>query len=103
MDRGLREDWSEEERACARSHTLVSEENYSFKGKEKGEMGKLFKGIGNKLYHVLQLSVQKLFYFNSGPVRPFSQTGLKTKESYVDIFLSGLVSDGKTKCKYICR
>lgn len=85
---------------CARVcfHTLVSEENYSFKGKEKGEMGKLFKGIGNKLYHVLQLPVQRLFYFTSGPVRPFSRTGLKTKESYVDIFLSGLVSDGKTKC-----
>lgn len=28
----------------------------------KGEMGKFFKGIGNKLYCVLQLSVQKHFH-----------------------------------------
>lgn len=39
---------------CVCVHTPLLEENYSFKGnkktkKKKGEVGKLFKGIGNKL------------------------------------------------------
>lgn len=58
-------------RACWCIHTVGKEEKLilsSFKGKgqvtnngQTGKRGNSFKGIGNKLYCVLQLSVQKLF------------------------------------------
>lgn len=75
------------QRTCVFVYALVQKEKLmtALKAKrwtnERQEMGKFFKGIGNKLYNMLQLSVQELFEFSSSrPVRPSNgHTGLRNK------------------------
>lgn len=73
----------------------LPEEDYSFKGKQKkGEMGKLFKGIGNKLTMCCSYLYRTFISFLFWACEAFQLDWFQNeKESYVNIFLSGLVSD----------
>lgn len=75
---------------------------------ERREWGNSFKGIGNKLYRVLQLSVQKHFRFLKFQTCealswPHGTAKEKKKESYVNFFFSSRVlsflKKKTTKCK----
>lgn len=75
-------------RVCV--HTPLSEENYSFKGEQKRTGD--FKGIGNKLSMCCSYLYRffLLFFFNSGPVRPFSRTGFEAMFTFCSL---GWLSD----------